>query len=200
MTILSERREGRALVSALLEDVSGIAATEFAMILPILFVLLFGTIEISNGVAAYRKVTLMSHTLSDLTAQSKEVQASDLTNFFAAGTGVMMPFSSATISQTVTELWVDPAGQAHVQWSSGSKPLDAGKPFPSLPAKLAVANSYVILSQVSYVYKPAFGYVMSGSGVTLSDFSYTRPRVFSCVLYKPTLPLSSPPPACPKLT
>jgi Flp pilus assembly protein TadG len=170
------------------------------MILPILLVLLFGTIEMSNGVAAYRKVTLMSHTLSDLTAQSKQVQDSDLSNFFAASTGIMMPYSATSVAQTVTEIWVDSSRQAYVQWSSGSAPLEPGKPFASLPSDLAVANSYVILSQVNYIYKPVIGYVMSSTGVTLSDFAYTRPRVFTCVLYKPTLPLSSPPPACPKLS
>src|ERR1700722_18570994 len=72
----------RSLGVALLRSTSGIAATEFAMILPILLVLFFGVVEISNGVAAYRKVTLMAHTLSDLTSQSQEVQDSDLTKFF----------------------------------------------------------------------------------------------------------------------
>ena len=56
--------------AALSENTSGFAAVEFAMILPILLVLFFGTVEISNAVAVYRKVTLMAHTLSDLTSQS----------------------------------------------------------------------------------------------------------------------------------
>jgi len=170
------------------------------MILPILLVLFFGVVEISNGVAAYRKVTLMAHTLSDLTSQSQEVQDSDLTNFFAASTGVMMPYSPAPIRQTITELWVNSSGQVFVQWSAGSSPLVAGSAFASLPANLVVANSYVIFSQVSYVYTPVVGYVMAKTGVTLTDFAYTRPRVFACVLLDPTLPLSSPPPACPKTT
>jgi Flp pilus assembly protein TadG len=198
MTIAPEWLRARALGVALFRNTSGLAAVEFAMILPIMFVLFFGTVEISNGVAVYRKVTLMAHTLSDLTSQSQEVQDADLTNFFAASTGVMMPYSSTPISQTITELWVNPSGQVFVQWSSGSAPLAQGSPFPSLPANLAVANSYVIFSQVSYLYTPVVGYVMSKTGVTLSDFSYTRPRVFTCVLYDPTLPLSSPPPACPQ--
>jgi Flp pilus assembly protein TadG len=190
----------RSLGVALLRSTSGIAATEFAMILPILLVLFFGVVEISNGVAAYRKVTLMAHTLSDLTSQSQEVQDSDLTNFFAASTGVMMPYSPAPIRQTITELWVNSSGQVFVQWSAGSSPLVAGSAFASLPANLVVANSYVIFSQVSYVYTPVVGYVMAKTGVTLTDFAYTRPRVFTCVLYDPTLPLSSPPPACPQTT
>src|ERR1039458_6941995 len=168
MTITPEWLRARALAVALLKNTSGIAAIEFAMILPIMLVLFFGTVEMSSGVAVYRKVTLMAHTLSDLTSQSQEVQDSDLTNFFAASTGVMMPYSPTPISQTITEIWVNPQGQAYVQWSRGSSPLTPGNAFPSLPSTLAVANSYVIFTQVSYLYTPAIGYVMSQTGVTLS--------------------------------
>jgi Flp pilus assembly protein TadG len=183
MTITQAWRRARALAPALLNNTSGLAATEFAMILPIMLVLFFGTVEMSNGVAVYRNVTLMAHTLSDLTAQSISVQDSDLANFFAASTGVMAPYSSAPISQTITEIWVNNNGQGFVQWSSGSSALAPGASFPNLPDNLAAAhNSYVIFSQVSYVYTPVVGYVMSKTGVTLSDFAYTRPRQSTCVL------------------
>ena len=49
----------------------GMAATEFAMIVPMMLVMLFGTIEVSSGVAVNRKVTLVARTLSDLTSQSR---------------------------------------------------------------------------------------------------------------------------------
>jgi Flp pilus assembly protein TadG len=190
----------RALAAALLKNTSGLAAVEFAMILPIMLVLFFGTVEMSNGVAVYRKVTLMAHTLSDLTSQSVEVQSTtDLPNFFAASTGVMAPYSAAPISQTITEIWVNPSGQARVQWSYGSAQLTPGTPFPNLPSNLAVPNSYVIFSQVGYLYQPAVGYVMPIAGVSLSDFAYTRPRQYPCVLYNPPMPISTPPPACPTL-
>jgi Flp pilus assembly protein TadG len=200
MTITPEWLRARALAAALLKNTSGLAAVEFAMILPIMLVLFFGTVEMSNGVAVYRNVTLMAHTLSDLTSQSISVgSTTDLPNFFAASTGVMTPYSATSISQTITEIWVNPSGQARVQWSKGSAPLTPGNTLPSLPANLAVANSYVIFSQVSYLYKPAVGYVMSNAGVTLSDFAYTRPRQSTCVLLDPPMPLSTPPPACPTL-
>jgi Flp pilus assembly protein TadG len=198
MTITPEWLRARALAAGLLKNTSGLAAVEFAMILPIMLVLFFGTVEMSNGVAVYRKVTLMAHTLSDLTSQSVEVQDSDLTNFFAASTGVMTPYSATPIAQTITEIWVNPSGQARVQWSSGSSPLTPGTTFGNLPSNLAVPNSYVIYSQVSYLYTPAVGYIMSKTGVTLSDFAYTRPRQFACVLYDPPMPLTSPPPSCPQ--
>ncbi len=91
MTITRQWLRARALAAALLKNTSGMVAVEFALILPITAVLFFGTVGISNGVAVYRKVTLMAHTLSDLTSQSVEVQDADLVNFFNASTGVMMP-------------------------------------------------------------------------------------------------------------
>jgi Flp pilus assembly protein TadG len=182
MTITPTWRRARAAAAALPDNTSGMTAVEFALILPIMLVLFFGTIEMSNGVAVYRKVTLMAHTLSDLTSQSLSVQDTTLTNFFAASAGVMTPYSTATISQTITELWVNPSLQARVQWSSGPAAQPIGTVM-TIPSQLAVANTYVIYSQVSYLYTPAVGYVMSQTGVTLSDFAYTRPRQSACVLY-----------------
>src|ERR1700738_5633272 len=91
----------------LLEDRSGIAATEFAVIVPVMLVMFFGTVEFSSGVAVDRKVTLMARTLSDLTSQSVSVADTDLTNFFNASKGIMTPYTGTTNS-TITELYVDP--------------------------------------------------------------------------------------------
>ena len=52
-----------------------------------------------------------------------------------------------------------------------------------VPPDLLVKQTYVILSEVSYLYKPAVGYVMGKSGIKLSDVSYTRPRQVTCVIY-----------------
>jgi len=60
----------RLSVMSLMADRRGIAATEFAFIVPIMLVLFFGTVEFSSGIAVDRKVTLMARTLADLTSQS----------------------------------------------------------------------------------------------------------------------------------
>ena len=60
-------------------DRSGIAAIEFAVIVPLMLVMFFGMVEFSSGVAVDRKVTLMARTLSDLTSQSTSVNDTDLT-------------------------------------------------------------------------------------------------------------------------
>jgi Flp pilus assembly protein TadG len=184
-----------------MRDRSGVAATEFAMIVPIMLVLFFGVVEFTNGIAAYRDVTLMAHTNSDLTSQSKSVLDSDLTNFFAASTGVLYPYATSPtdphLRMSIVELWVNPSLQARVQWAVNSDGSTAPTPgtVVNIPASLQVANTYVIYSSVTYVYVPTIGYVMNNAGVLLNDFAYTRPRMSQCVFYNTPSPL---PTTCPQ--
>jgi hypothetical protein len=179
------------------------AATEFAMIVPMMLVMLFGTIEVSSGVAVDRKVTLVARTLSDLTSQSKGVSDADVTNFLAASYGIMWPYPSDPVQATISELYIDPTNSvARVQWSKGKAPRGIGSTV-DIPSGLigrdssgkVLPNQYLIFSEVSYLYKPILGYVMSEAGIRLSDTTYTRPRQRSCVIY-PTPPPGNVPP-CP---
>jgi len=181
----------------LLEDCRGIAATEFAVIVPVMLVMFFGMVEFSSGVAVDRKVTLMARTLSDLTSQSISVDGTALNNFFAASTGIMTPYSPTPTRSTITELWIDPSTlKARVQWSQGTAPR-ATSSIVTIPTALAVAGTYLIFSEVSYLYKPTIGYVMAKAGVNLSDVAYMRPRQATCVIY-PT-PTTGSLPSCPQL-
>ena len=167
-------------------DKSGVAATEFAMILPLMLVLFFGTVEFSSGVAIDRKVTMMARTLSDLTSQNTSVTDNQLTNIFNASTGIMMPYPSAPTQSTISELYIDPVTKAaRVQWSKGAAPRATGSTVV-IPTALQVAGTYLIYSEVSYKYVPTIGYVMAKSGITMSDFTYTRPRQSFCVMYNTT--------------
>jgi Flp pilus assembly protein TadG len=166
-------------------DCSGIAATEFAVIVPIMLVMFFGTVEFSSGVAVDRKVTLMARTLSDLTSQSTSVGDTDMTNFFAASGAIMTPYPATPTRATISELYVDPTTlKARVQWSKGTSPRTVSSTV-TIPSQLAVAGTYLIFSEVSYLYVPTIGYVMAKAGVNLSDVAYTRPRLSTCVFYSP---------------
>ena len=87
---------------------SGVAAIEFAMIIPLMAVLLVGTNEFAAGVAVDRKVTMMARTLSDLTSQNTSVNDDKLTNFFNASKAIMTPYSSTPVEGTITELFINP--------------------------------------------------------------------------------------------
>lgn len=168
-------------------DRSGLAAVEFAMIVPLMLVLFFGVNEFSSGVAVDRKVTLMARTLSDLTSQNEKVTDTQLTNFFNASKAIMTPYSATPVNATISELYIDPATkQARVQWSKGAAPRTTGTSV-SIPAALQIGGTYLIYSEVNYKFIPTIGYVMAKTGITLSDFTYTRPRQSICVMYNTTV-------------
>ncbi len=187
----------RRSLAELSKDCRGVAATEFVMIVPLMLVMFFGVVEFSSGVAVDRKVTLVARTLSDLTSQSVSITDTELKNFFAASAAILTPYPAMPTESTITELYVDPTTlKAKVQWSKAST-IDAtgkvvlgtsshvAKDIVTIPTALQVGGTYLIWSEVSYLYKPAVGYLMAKSGITLKDLTYTRPRQARCVDYPP---------------
>jgi len=154
--------------------------------LPMMLVLFFGTLELSNGVAVDRKVTLVARTLADLMSQSitrnwgngNNIFPQDLANAFNASKWIMSPYDS-TGSQTktiISEIYVDASGNAKIAWSraTNTTPNTCGASV-TLPTGLAVPNTYLLYGQASYTYTPVVGYVMK-TALTLNDQFFTRPR------------------------
>lgn len=196
MTYRINRRIKRAhlRIVRLARDRSGMSAIEFALIMPLMIVLFFGTVEMSSGFAVDRKVAMAAQTLSDLTSRSTSVGDTDISNFRAILNAMMTPYAATPMRATVTQLYIDPTtGLARAQWSKGDLPIAQGAPV-NVPAALigrdasgkVLANQYLIYSTVSYLYVPAVGQVMAKAGVTLSETSYTRPRQSTCVYYAPS--------------
>jgi Flp pilus assembly protein TadG len=197
----------RLAATALAYDGRGVAAIEFAMLVPIMLVLFFGTVEFSSGVAVNRKVTLMARTFSDLVSQNFSVTSTQLSGYFAADSAIMTPYDSTPTQAVIAELYVDPATlTAKVQWSFGYPTGVVTPPavgtIVTLPSNgaLAVSGTYLIYSKITYQFKPAadYGGLMSMAGVNLNDVAFTRPRQSACVIY-PT-PVTGPLPPCPTTT
>ncbi len=203
-------RLARLSASALIGDRSGLAAIEFAMIVPIMLVMFFGVVEFSSAIAVERKITLTARTLSDLTSQwpqNPSMADADLINVFTASIAILYPYSPAPTKAQLSEIYVDSNKIAKIQWSkagtvaSGSNQAtlttstrSAGDVVTSIvPPALLMPQTYLIFSEVSYLYTPTVGYVMAKAGVNLSDVEYTRPRQGTCVLYN-NVPLSCPVP------
>jgi len=181
----------------LLDDRSGLAAVEFAMIFPMMLVMFFGVVEISSAISADRKATLVARTLSDLTSQMSSVVNADLVSFGQTAKSIMTPYPASPLVSSITEVYVDKtSGVARVQWSQGltidasgnvtiaSTPPHNQGDIVSLPSTLVVAKgTFVIWSEVSYKYTPAVGYMLAKTGLTFKDAAFTRPRQVLCVTY-----------------
>jgi Flp pilus assembly protein TadG len=158
-------------------DQRGVSAVEFAMLLPLMITLYLGSVEVSQGIGIDRKVTLTTRTIADLASQVSSINNTDMTNLLNASASVVAPYDASKLKVTVSEVKVDANGVAKVEWSdtlNGTK--RAVGSTVTLPTALAVPNTYLIWSEVSYTYTPAIGYVITGS-LNLSDQIWMRPRL-----------------------
>lgn len=174
------RRAGRSL-ALFAGERRGISALEFAILLPVMMTIFLGSFETTQGIAASRKVKLTAYTLADLTTQYTDVTNADMSNILNAGTAIIAPYSASSLQETVSEISINAQGVGTVVWSDtlNGTALSVGQTV-SVPASLAVPNTYLVLAQVQYSYTPTYGYVLTGT-LTLSDQSFMVPRDSSSI-------------------
>jgi Flp pilus assembly protein TadG len=158
-------------------DVRGVAAVEFAVVLPLMMTMYLGGSEVSQGISASRKVTLVSRTVADLSSQVSNITNASMTNILNASATIVAPFPAANLKVTVSCVNIDATGKATIAWSDtlGGTTHSVGSTV-TLPPALNVANTSLVWSEVQYSYKPTIGYVISGT-LTLKDQMYMRPRL-----------------------
>jgi Flp pilus assembly protein TadG len=166
----------------LAKDEGGVSAVEFAMILPLMVTLYLGGVEVSQGVAIDRKVTLVARTVADLTSQTASVTTKDVTDILDASGAVLAPYPTSNAKVTVASIKIDANKAMTMEWSQ-SKPAGSVT-MPTIPPDLVVANTYLIWGEATYTYKPVVGYVLTGT-LNLKDQIFMRPRLSDKVTFSP---------------
>lgn len=184
----------------------GVAAIEFAAILPVLLILLLATFDGGSALVVYMKVRSATYVLASVTNQYSTaipIQSGNMTGIMNATSAVLSPYPSAPVAAVISELEVTAAKATTgtVRWSAAlnGTALSAGSKV-TLPSTLNTTNNntctnysatlganpgcYLIVATVSYTYTPLFGF-FSTSGIPLSDTVYATPRSSSCIPYVP---------------
>ncbi len=171
------------LLRRIVGDRRGVAAVEFAMILPVLLLLYLGGVEVSQAVSIYRKVTLTARSISDLVARTTNVTNAEMTNILNAAASVAAPYPLGNITVVVSSVNIDVNGVAKIAWSdayNGTK-RSVGATV-SVDSRLKIPNTArtLIWAEVEYKYTPTIGYVITGQ-MTLKDQIYMSPRLSETV-------------------
>lgn len=138
------------------EAEDGIAATEFALLLPIMVGLFFGMLEISDALMASRRVYTAVNSLTDLVAQERDVTTAELDQIMIGVQNMLAPPSGSTVTLRVTSVIRDPANAARimVQWSrdsEGGTPYAVGSTFSELPDPTVVnASASLVVGEIDY--------------------------------------------------
>ena len=182
-------------------DTSGMAAIEFAMIVPIMAVMFIGAVELSQAIIVDRRVTAIAATTADLVARAEtQISQSDITDIMRASSFILAPYPRNQLQIVVRELQSSPTSATVVKESWNCTYNGTGQTLvcncmnasKTIPGNLIGTNDAVVLAEVTYGYQPlVFDYFMkrnwgsTGTSYLLSESTYQKPRGQGPVLQQP---------------
>lgn len=177
-------RRGRRLR----RDKSGVAAIEFAMIVPIMVMLFFGTVEFSQALTVDRRVAQIASTMADLVAQYDTLTYTQVDNIHVVAKSLILPYSESplkvgvwNLKKTGTAPPVADKGKAYTGAVNRlGQTYSETVPPGLLDDQAAGVEVCVVMSEVEYAFTPTIGQWLT-SGVTLTEKFYLKPRKSNCV-------------------
>lgn len=181
-------------------DAHGIAITEFALVLPVLMTLFYGTIEITRYILIAQKVEKLSHTVADVTGQANKVTITQIEQMMAATGDIMNPYGMGPNGRVlISSIYRRPGdANASIVWQypranstdTGGGSLSAASAIgvkgqtPTLPAGFSVdERENVIAAEIYYRFSPLISNRFFGT-TTIYRATFYKPR-FGALLDEP---------------
>jgi Flp pilus assembly pilin Flp len=179
-------------------DAGGVAAIEFALLLPMLLALLIGCLEVTFKIRSTQKAEKLAVTLSDVIAQSTAVTSGDLNKLTGAVDKIMDPFPFGDDKGKViisSVYWEQGEDAPKVNWQcpyppdgahNGTSKFGAKGDNATLPAGFTLnEKDNIIVAEVFYEYEPiAPGYL------------FDKDDIYRRAIFKPRLGLLTADPGC----
>lgn len=178
MTFLRHRAKAATFARRALSDRSGVAAIEFALIFPVIFVLNVAAAEALQAYMAQRQVAHIAATMADITAQNRTVTDAEVDDILLASTAMIHPFPAERLQQRVSSMSASGTGSVSTDWTR--KRDWSGTSGPAMPSGYLAASESVIVADVIYDYRPTFGLFLPET-LRFTRHAYVRPRLSSKV-------------------
>ena len=163
-------------------DRRGAALVEFAVILPVLLAIWAGMTELAHAIDEWRKLTLLSRTVADLTAQGdakNPISTTLMNDIFGSAAMVMRPFNTANAKIVVSAMGVSLKNgilipQVCSSLANGNAAARGTGPASDLavPPGYQTAGMRYVLAEVSITYTPMIGAALvnfvKGAGKTIT--------------------------------
>jgi Flp pilus assembly protein TadG len=170
----------------------GVAAIEFAMIVPIMAVMFIGAVELSQAITVDRRVTQVASSSADLVARAeKQISQTEIGDIMRVGGYILRPYTQTPLQIVIRNVTSSPTNATIAKQSWSCTYLGAGQSQTcacssqsfTLPPNLVSTNDSVVIAEVTYSYQPLiFDYFMkqatggSSGTYTLSETTYLKPR------------------------
>jgi Flp pilus assembly protein TadG len=188
----------RRLLGLWQADTRGVAAVEFALIVPIMAMMFVGAVELSQAITIDRRVTQVASSAADLIARAdKKISQTEVADIMRVGSYLLKPYTLNPLKIVVRNVTSSPASAtiAKQSWSCSyngtgqTQTCACSNTAFTLPANLVTTNDSVVIAEVTYAYVPlTFNYFMknafggTGAFYTLADTIYLKPRSQAAML------------------
>lgn len=182
-----------ALLRRFAAATGGVAAVEFALVVPLLLMLYLGSIEASSLYTVDRRVTVISGAVGDLIARwdpgDGSIPQATIDDYFTAAEVIMTPYDATGLEQVVSLLWINSTGTTKVLWSKatgGAAPRSTNSTYPlAATTQMNVvargtSGGWLVVSESLYPYKPVMGLVFQNA-LNLDHTSFFLPRFGECI-------------------
>lgn len=176
----------------------GLAAVEFALLLPVMITLFFGVVEVTMALLCRADVSVMASTAANLISEVSTPNSTDISNVYAAAGTILYPYPTGTsatqptirITSVIYNATTSSTTSGTVAWTctqSGSGTLSPASltkgqtvnftdsTTSNNPLAIMPVNGSVIMAEVAYGYTSPTMQVITSS-LNLTNVWYTKPR------------------------
>ena len=155
----------------------GVAAIEFAMIMPVMVLILAGLIDLTNLFSSNRKVTLATNTIGDLVTQNaNEINTAQLDGIFNAARPILDPIPDSQLEISI-EAYRLTGGTLTQIWHYGNGGVTCnGSGTPANISQLMADGNDVIVTRGCVITKTLVGMVLAHKNYILKEVVVLRPR------------------------
>ncbi|WP_064696869.1 TadE/TadG family type IV pilus assembly protein [Rhizobium aegyptiacum] len=180
----------RSRIRRFARDRSAASGVEFALVLPILIMLLFGTVDLGHALTVSRKIDEIAASAGDMIAQQSTWTQTDVAKLLSGASFILQPYDTTGLTITITVNDVDNSGKATVNWSAALNTSSLGSGTASaidIPAKIQEAGVQVVLTRVQYTLTTPVSAFFSNftgqNGYSFDHHFFNRPRVSDTISY-----------------
>src|SRR5690348_11400928 len=150
------------------KDQRGLAAVEFALLLPVMITLFFGVVETTLALVCRADVSQMAATAADLVAQVNKANSGDISNVYAAAGTILYPYytggTTGKPTIRITSVVYDstsasPTTSGKVAWTCSQNGTGTLTPASrsvgdtvTFSQPLMLTNGSVLMAEVAYNY------------------------------------------------